>query len=102
MRLLQTRGPIMKKFVTAAAAAGLMSLAACNNSATDQAAENIEEAGDVRAEQLDEMADNATNEVVEDRLEQRADQVDEATEEKADALRAVDDTNANVANTTGM
>ncbi|ODP35989.1 hypothetical protein [Sphingomonas turrisvirgatae] len=81
----------MKVLMKATAVAGFLALAACGGNADDQAAANVEAAADNQADQLDAMADNATNETMEDSLERQADQVREAGEDKADAIDDNDD-----------
>ncbi|WP_277980633.1 hypothetical protein [Sphingomonas phyllosphaerae] len=84
----------MKKLVTAVAAFGLVSLAACNSSPREQAADNIEANAESVADNLEEMADNATTDNAEDALENKADAVRATGENKADDMRTHDaDTN---------
>ena len=82
-------------------AAGLAALAACNNNTPqEQAADNIEANAEARADNLEEMADNATSEAREDSLENQADRVREQGEEKADATRSSADLDGNSADDT--
>lgn len=76
----------MKKIVFAAAAAGLMSLAACNNAAVEENAvvQNLEDTAD----NYDAMADLTSNEVAEDVLENAADNVEAVAENVEDAIEA--------------
>lgn len=60
-------------------AAFALSLGACQS----QEADKIEDAAENRAEAIDDMADNATNEAQEDALERKADIVEEQGEEAA-------------------
>ena len=84
----------MKKMIVLGVAAGLVSLAACNSTPREQAAENIEANAEALADNLEEAADNATTEAGEDRLENRADAVREMGEVLAEHFpRAVDDRN---------
>lgn len=77
----------MKVLIQTAAAAGLLTLAACGgNTPAENAAENIREATENQADILDAQAYNATNEVVESGLENRAEAVREAGENRADAV----------------
>ena len=77
----------MKFLIQSAAAAGLLTLAACGgNTPAENAAENIREATENQADILDAQASNATNEVVESGLENRAEAVREAGENRADAV----------------
>ena len=75
----------MKKILFVAAAAGLMSLAACNQetpteNAGDALAANLE----AEADNMEAMADNATNESSEAALENQADQLEEAADNAGD------------------
>jgi UDP-N-acetylmuramyl tripeptide synthase len=81
----------MKFLVKAVAGASLLALAACGGNADDKAADNVEAAAENQADALEEAADNATNETMEDSLEQQADKVREAGEDKADAIDDADD-----------
>ncbi|MFZ5746123.1 MAG: hypothetical protein ACOY45_00540 [Pseudomonadota bacterium] len=74
----------MKKILTVAAAAGLMTLAACEPAATNTTAENMAESHEANASAYDAMADNASNEMVEETLENAAD----VEENAADAMEA--------------
>jgi hypothetical protein len=85
----------MKKIVFVAAAAGLMSLAACNQetpteNAGDAMAANLE----AQADNFEAMADNATNATAEASLENTAD----ALEEQADNAGDMGEVNGNPAN----
>ncbi|WP_166038905.1 hypothetical protein [Sphingosinicella sp. YJ22] len=77
----------MKILVKAAAAVGLLALAACNNTATENKADAIEANGANVAENLEEAAENMTNDQAAEATENKADAVRESTEEKADAVR---------------
>jgi hypothetical protein len=72
----------MKKILIVAAAAGLMSLAACSGAETanEAAAENLAEVIEEGADNLEDMADNATNETAEAALENAADNLHEAAD----------------------
>lgn len=50
----------MKKIALVAVAAGLMSVAACNRTPTEQAADNVSDNMEMQADNLEDMADNAT------------------------------------------
>ena len=78
-------------FKTALAGAGLMALAACGGDADDRAAANVEAAAENQADVLEDMADNTTNETLEDSLEAQADNVEDAGENKAEAIDDADD-----------
>ncbi|MDR6851168.1 outer membrane murein-binding lipoprotein Lpp [Sphingomonas sp. BE123] len=69
----------MKKILIVAAATGLMSLAACNSEpAANNTAENVAADLEASADNMEMMADNATNEVAEDALENAADNMEDA------------------------
>ncbi|PKP91846.1 MAG: hypothetical protein CVT77_10875 [Alphaproteobacteria bacterium HGW-Alphaproteobacteria-16] len=75
----------MKKVLIVAAATGLMALAACTSEpAANNTAENVAEALEADADNMEMMADNATNEVVEAALENQADALDAAADNIAD------------------
>jgi len=77
----------MKFLIQSAAAAGLLTLAACGgNTPAENAAENIRDATENQADYLDQQAYNATNEVVEERIENQAEAVRDAGENRADAV----------------
>ena len=80
----------MRNFTKAAMFGAALALAGCGGGGDDRAAENVEEAAENRADALEEMADNATNEAGEERLENRAEQVREQGEEKAEAIDDTD------------
>lgn len=67
--------------------AGVLALAACNQSGRDETAETVEENAEARAENIEEAAEDAPNEAVEANLENRADLVRNLGEESADAVR---------------
>jgi hypothetical protein len=50
----------MKKIALIAVAAGLMSVAACNRTPTEQAADNVSDNLEAQADNLEDMADNST------------------------------------------
>ncbi|HET9427833.1 MAG TPA: hypothetical protein VFO69_05685 [Allosphingosinicella sp.] len=89
----------MKMMIKMTAVAAALALAACT-AGDDTAAENVEDAAEIQAENLEAMADNATTEAAEDALENQAEAVEEAGEEKADAI---DDSDGAVeSNVSGM
>jgi protein involved in sex pheromone biosynthesis len=73
----------MKKILIVAAATGLMSLAACNTPAANNTAENVADAMEAEADNMEMIADNATNEVVEDAAENAADNLEAAADNVA-------------------
>lgn len=84
----------MKKTVIAAVAVALASLAACNSTPREQAADNIEANSEAVADNLEDMADNATTDAGEDALENRADAVRDTGQNQAEDMRTNDaDTN---------
>ena len=84
----------MKRILAGTAAVAVMSLAACNSSPREQAADNIEANAERVADNLEEAADNAPTEAAEDRLEKRADAARELGDKKAEDMRTNDpDTN---------
>lgn len=80
----------MKTILKAAMGAGLLALAACGGQGDDALGDNIADAADAQADELDAMADNATNEIVEENLEDQADAVREAGEEREEAIDDAD------------
>lgn len=84
----------MKKTFALALAAGLFSLAACNSTPREQAAENVEANTDAVADNLEDMADNAGTSAAEAGLENQADAVRATGANQAEDLRTNDaDTN---------
>ena len=69
--------------------AGCLALAACGGKGDDAAAENVEQAFENQAEQLDRAADNASG-ATEERLEDEAEVMRETGEAAADAIDDVD------------
>ena len=88
----------MKITTTLAVAVGLAALAACNQSPTEQAADNIEANAEMNADNLEDAADATENEALESNLENAADATREAGEENADATRTGADADGNSAN----
>ena len=83
------KGTEMKIIYQAAVAAGLLALAACNNTPAEQAADNIEENGEAAAENITDTAENVAENIT-DAAENKADAVEDAAENKADSARAND------------
>lgn len=70
----------MRKFMLiSVAAAAALGLAGCQSKEAD----NIEEAAEANAQVVEDMADNATNEMQEDALENKADAIRDKGEEDA-------------------
>jgi hypothetical protein len=63
----------MKKIVTLAAAAALVSLGACNKSPEQAAADNIEANADAMADNMEELAGNTSDPAMANMLENEAD-----------------------------
>jgi hypothetical protein len=80
----------MKFMLKAALGAGLLALAACGGKGDDALGDNVADQHEAVADNLEDAADNATNEVVEDRLEDKADAVREAGEDKEEAIDNAD------------
>ena len=87
----------MKKLFVLAAAAGLASLTACNTSPREQAADNIESNTEAVADNLEDMADNASTDSTEDALENKADAVRDIGQNQAKDMRT-NDPDTNLAN----
>ncbi len=87
----------MKKLFLPIVAAGIVSLAACNTTPREQAAENIEANAEMVADGMDEMADNATTEAGADAMENAADGVRAAGDNAAEDMRT-NDADTNLAN----
>ena len=84
----------MKKMLVLGLAAGLATLSACNSSPREQAADNIEANAEGMADNLEEAADNVSSEAGEDALENKADAVRATGQNQAEDMRTNDaDTN---------
>lgn len=84
----------MKKMLLLGMTAGLMSLAACNSSPREQAADNIEANAEAMADNLEAAADNMAAPAAEGALENQAEAVRETGQNQADDMRTHDaDTN---------
>lgn len=84
----------MKKMFVLSAAASLIALSACNNTPREQAAENIEANAEMKADNFDDMAANATTDASEDALRNKAAATREMGDKKAEDVRTHDaDTN---------
>ncbi|RYY26612.1 MAG: hypothetical protein EOP62_09190 [Sphingomonadales bacterium] len=77
----------MKKMFVLSAAIGLVSLSACNNTPREQAAENIEATSEMKADNIDDMAANATTPAAEDALRNQAAATREMGDKKAEDMR---------------
>lgn len=80
-------------------AVGIAGLSACggNNSAEENAAENIQANAENVADDLEQQADDATSENAEDALENQADATRDAADNKAEDL-TTNDPDTNLAN----
>lgn len=87
----------MNRIIQFAAIATFAALAACGGKGDDAIAENVEQAYDNQADQLDAIADNSTNEVQSDTLKDQADALRSEGDNKADAIDKAD-VNAAAAN----
>lgn len=88
------QGIFMNRITKFIAVAGFAALAACGGQGDDTAGDNVADAYDNQADQLDAMADNTTNAVQEDVLENQADALREEGERKEEAI---DDADVNAA-----
>ena len=87
----------MKKVFVLGLAAGLASLAACNNTPREQAADNIEANADAVADNLEDAADNAGTSTAENGLENQAASVRATGDNQAEDMRT-NDPDTNLAN----
>ena len=84
----------MKKLAIFAAAPAMMMVAACGpdsaveeqGDAMEERADAIEDVGNERAEELEQMADEAPTDAREDMLNERAEQVDDVGDDAAEAM----------------
>ena len=84
----------MKKIFVLGLAAGLASLAACNTSPREQAADNIEANSEAMADNMEDMASNATTPAGEDAMQNAADHTRAMGQNQAEDMRTHDaDTN---------
>jgi UDP-N-acetylmuramyl tripeptide synthase len=80
----------MKMISKALAGAAFLALAACGGQGDDTAGDNVAQAYENQADQLEMMADNTTNEMQADSLENQADQLEETGEAKEEAIDRAD------------
>lgn len=88
----------MKLATTLAIALGATALTACNQSAQEQAADNIEANAENTADIIEENADAIPGVTTDANADAAADAVREAGEENADAVRSGADADGNSAN----
>jgi hypothetical protein len=91
------RGKFMKITTTIAVAVGLLGLAACKQSPTENKADQIEANAENTADTIEANADNMADNV-QANAENRADAVRNAGETKADSVRNSADADGNSAN----
>ena len=77
----------MKVTSALAVAIGLVGLAACNNTAREQAADNIEANAEMAADNLEEAAGDANTDATADSLQNQADAVRETGDKQAEDMR---------------
>lgn len=87
----------MKKLLIIGLAAGLASLAACNNTPREQTADNIEANTEMMADNMEDMADNAMTENASDMMENQADAMRATGQNQAEDVRT-NDMDTNLAN----
>jgi hypothetical protein len=87
----------MNRLIKFTVIAGFAALAACGGKGDDSLGDNVADAYDNTADQLDAMADNTTNAVQEETLENQADALRETGKEKEEAIDEAD-VNAAAAN----
>ena len=88
----------MKIITTVAVALGLASLAACNQTPTEEAADNIEANAEATADAIEANADDVPGVTTNDAADQAAEQVRAEGEAAADATREGADADGNSAN----
>jgi hypothetical protein len=94
---------LMKTVLKLAALACVVSLGACNRSATENKADNLEATVENVADNLETMSGNVSNGQIADNLQNSADRVRDAGSNAADAVRdAGRNTNNVESNTVGM
>lgn len=87
----------MKKLMVPAAIAALALVSACNNTPAEQAADNIEANSEAVADNLEDMADNASTQAGEAALENQADATRAMGDNMAEDMRT-NDPDTNLAN----
>lgn len=80
----------MKFMFNSILAGGMLALAACGGQGDDAAGDNVAEAAEAQAENLEAMADNTSNEAVTEALETRADVVEEGGAAMEEAIDEAD------------
>ncbi|MES2986302.1 MAG: hypothetical protein V4808_00205 [Pseudomonadota bacterium] len=87
----------MKKMFVLSAVIGLASLSACNSTPREQAAENIQANAEMTADNIDDMAANATTDASEDALRNQAAATRDMGDKKAEDMRT-NNADTNLAN----
>lgn len=80
----------MKSLLIVALGAAALSLSACGGQGDDALGDNVADAADAQAANLEAAAENTSNEAQSDALETRADAVAEAGEAKEEAIDDAD------------
>jgi len=80
----------MNSLVKFAVIAGFAALAGCGGQGDDSLGDNVAQAYDNQADQLDAMAENATTEATEEALQNQADALREEGEQKEEAIDEAD------------
>ncbi len=86
----------MRMLLKAALGAGLIAMAsACGGQGDDAAGDNVADAADMKADAMEDMADNMSNGTAAEMVEDNASMVREAGEDKEEAMDEADTTKAN-------
>ncbi len=81
----------MRMLLKAALSAGLIAMAsACGGAGDDAAGDNVAEAADMKADNMEDMADNMSNGTAAEMMEDNASMVREAGEDKEEAIDEAD------------
>jgi hypothetical protein len=80
----------MKIIRTSLVVAALVALSSCGGAGDDTAGDNVADAADAQADNLEAAADNTTNEAAADALENQADAVEQAGERNEEAIDEAD------------
>ena len=80
----------MNRIIKATAFAGLLVLAACGGKGDDSLGDNVADAADAEADNLEAMADNTSNEAAAEGLDAQADAVRDAGKAREEAIDEAD------------